>query len=337
MGDFGYTQALWFKEAASYGAVTTMSTATQFVLPVKPASFKKVINRIKTEHIRGVAGVKQEEDQIGIESVEGTFEFAIPCSSAAWDYLVKHLTGKIDSTGSVGDYVHTARWNDKLFVGLSFAQNKAGKTYAYHGCQIESLKVNCKVGGMVLGTITIVGKSEEQLALQTAPSLPSLHTTPYYLFQHGAFTIDTVAEAITEIEVTFTRMLAKGDEESYALGSVGRALLPSTGYGATGVIKRRHDNDSTHVSKFYAKYLAGSVGAIALTFTSPSDVSFKFLINLGVVKFEGETPNPDGPAWTKETAPFTAYDMDQSTSSIVIYNDSNQAFAATGTYDGAGA
>lgn len=338
MGDFGYTQALWFKESASYGSVETMSSGTRYILPVKPANFKKVINRIKTEHIRGVSGMQQAEDQLGIESVEGTFEFAVPCAGDfAW--LVKQYTGKMTTTGPSGTkYTHTALWNEKLFVGFSCAHNKAGKTYAYHGCQIKSLKVTAKVGGVLMGTITIVGKSEEQLALVTAPTIPTLATgTPYFLFQHGAFTIDTVAEPITEFEITFERELAEGEEESYALGSVARALLPSKGYGASGTIKRRHDNDSTHVSKFYAKFLAGTTGALVLTFTSPTDADYTAVFTLGVVKFEGETPNPESNAWIMENAPFRAYDMDAATSSIVITNKSSTALTGTGAYDGAGA
>lgn len=340
MGDFGYTQALWFKESAAYGSVETMSSGTRYILPVKPANAKKTINRIKTEHIRGVAGMKTEEDQLGEESVELTFEFAVPCNGD-FAFLLKHLTGKITSTGPSGTkYTHTALWNDKMFVGLSFAHNKAGKTYVYHGCQIKSMKLSVKVGGPLTGSITIVGSKEEQLALQTAPAIPTLATgTPYYLFQHGAFTIDGAAEAITEAEITFERTLAESLEESYVIGSVSRALLPSYGFGATGVIKRRHDNDSTHVSKFYAKYLAGTTGAVVLTFTSPTDADFTFIVTLGVVKFEGETPNYENTSWIKENAPFTAYNMDAATatSSLVLTDKSNQAFAATGAYDGAGA
>jgi hypothetical protein len=74
---FGYTQVLWLKEAASptvYGTSEDMSSGTRYVLPVRPnITIEKTLARIKTEHMRGVAGIKQEEDQLGIEGVQGSF------------------------------------------------------------------------------------------------------------------------------------------------------------------------------------------------------------------------------------------------------------------------
>lgn len=340
MGDFGYTEAIWIKESASYASAEDMSTGPRYIMPVKPGGGKKTIERIKTEHIRGNAGERKEEDQLGIETVELTFEFCIPCNGDFAIFL-KHYAGKITTTGPSGTkYTHTALWNDKLFVGFSAAQNKAGKTYVYDGCQIKELKWSVKVGGMVTGSITIVGSKERQIALVTAPTIPTLATgTPYYLFQHGTFTIDGVAEPITEAEIVMTRILAEEPDASYALGSVNRVLLPSSGFTVTGTIKRRHDNDATHVSKFYSKFLAGTTAEIVLSFVSPTDADYTLTITLAFVKFEGETPNNDGTKWIMESAPFRAYDLGQAigTSSIVITNKTSTSLTATGTYDGAGA
>ena len=334
---FGFTQALWLKEAASptvYGTVEDMSTGTRYMLPLKSATMDKTIARIKTEHIRGVAGIKQDEDQLGIESVQGSFGGIVPCKGD-FGIVLKHVLGKVTTSGN---YTHSYAWTEKLFSGFSLAINKGDAAYNSHGCQFKSLKLSAKVGGPLEWTASVVGKAEAQLATITAPALPALLAgTPYWLFQHGAFTIDSASEPITEFSVDIVNDLAESDDSSYAIGSVARGLLPRIGYGLTGAIKRRHDKDATQVSKFYAKFLSGATADVRLIFTNPSDAAYVFSIILAVVKFEGKTPNPTDKGLVFEDIPFTAYDLETGSGSGIVVTDAQATPAtATGAYDGSG-
>ena len=335
---FGYTQALWLKESAAYGSSEDLSTGTRYVLPVKPnISVEKTLARIKTEHIRGTAGMKQEEDQLGIESVQGSFGGVVPCKGD-FGIVFKNAIGKVVSAGVAAPYSHIYTWNDKLFVGFSLAINKGDATYVSHGCQFKSLKLSAKAGGPLEWTADIIGAKEVQIATVTAPTLPTLLAgTPYWLFQHGSFEIDDMVEPMTEFSIDFLNELAESDDSSYSIGNVLRSLLPRTGYGVTGTVKRRHNKDATQVSKFYAKFLAGTVGKLEFTFVNPSDANYSLLITLGVVKFEGKTPNASDKGMLFEEIPFVAYDLDQATSSINVSDAQAAPVTATGAYDGAGA
>jgi hypothetical protein len=336
---FGYTQALWLKESATYGSSEDLSTGTRYVLPVKPnISVEKTLARIKTEHIRGTAGMKQEEDQLGIESVQGSFGGIVPCKGD-FGIVLKNMLGKVVTTGASSPYTHDFQWTDKLFVGFSLAINKGDATYVSHGCQFKSLKLSAKVGGPLEWTADIVGRTEAQIATVTAPTLPTLLAgTPYWLFQHGTFELDTVAEPITEFSVDCVNELAESDSSSYSIGSVLRSLLSRTGYGVTGTVKRRHDKDATQVSKFYAKFLSGAVARVKLSFTNPSDANYSLSISLGMVKFEGKTPNASDKGLLFEEIPFVAYDLDSAATNYIDIIDAQAApVTATGAYDGAGA
>jgi len=339
---FGYTQVLWLKEAASptvYGTSEDMSSGTRYVLPVRPnITIEKTLARIKTEHMRGVAGIKQEEDQLGIEGVQGSFGGVVPCKGD-FGIVLKHTLGSVTTTGASAPYTHTYYFQDKIFSGFSLATNKGDATYISHGCQIKSLKLSAKVGGALEHTVDIVGRTEAQAATITAPTLPALLAgTPYWLFQHGAFTVDTITEPITEFSVDLLSELAESEDSSYALGNVGRTLLARSGYGATGTIKRRHDKDATQVSKFYAKFLSGATAGLVLTFTNPSDANYTFVITLHAVKFEGKTPNASDKGLLMEDIPFTAYDLAGGSGSGIVVTDAQAAPAtAAGAYDGTGA
>lgn len=90
----GFTQAIWFKESATYGSAETMSTGTLLMLPVRPnITLKKSIERIKSEHIRGEAGMRSEDDAIGLVNIDGGFGGLIPSEGISWGYLLKHTLG----------------------------------------------------------------------------------------------------------------------------------------------------------------------------------------------------------------------------------------------------
>ena len=169
------------------------------------------------------------------------------------------------------------------------------------------------------------------------PANAILSETIAQIFQHATFKMDTVATPITEIDLEFTNDLEEGDDKSFVLGSTTRALLPKAGHGVTGTVKRRHAADGTNISKFYTKFLSQAPAALQLTFTNPSDADYTMVINLGVCKYQGKTPEASDKGLVMEEIPFEALDLNLSTSSIVITDEVATPASATGAYDGAGA
>lgn len=335
----GYTLVMWLKEAATYGAVEDMAAGTRYVLPVRAnPTLEKTIARIRTEHMRGVAGMQQAEDATGLVSAGGGLSGVVPCKGD-FGIVLKHTTGKVTTGAPVGGvYTHTYHWTNKLFPGLSASLIKADASYNYHGCQVKNTSLSAKVGGALEWGLDLVGSDEAVVAAITAPSINALLTSsPYWLFKHGTFEIDDVVEPITEFKIDFANELGEGDEQSYALGSEKRQLLPRLGYGAGGNVKRRHDKDSGETSKFYAKFLSGAAAKLEFIFVNPDDADYTFKITLGAVHFDGKSPNPTDKGLVFEDIPFTAYDLNLSTSSIVVTDEQAGPATAEGAYDGAGA
>ena len=341
---FGYSKALWIREASSYGNATDMSTGSQYVIPVRANStLEKTIARITTEHIRGVASVQDSEDQLGIVSVGGAFGGVVPWTALqgtgfnAWGIILKHTLGEVTTSGPVSTkYTHTFTWNDLLFVGLSIADNKAGATYAYHGIQIESLNLTGTIGGPLEFTCNVLGASEVVAATITAPALTLLSAHPYVLCQKITFELDDTAQAMTGFDITFANELEAAEDRSYALGSDARALLVKSGHSCTGTLRRRHDADGTNISLFYTKFLSGATAKIEIILTHPTDTDYTAKINLGHVKFTGKTPNAADKGYIPEEIPFTAFNLDNA-ASFIEWTDEDDLTTAAGAYTGAGA
>jgi len=337
----GFQQALFFKESASFNSAEDLSSGTVLVLPVRVnVGFGREVERITTEHIRGSASVQAEEDQLGIINAPGSFECVIP-TSGAFSYIEKHLLGKVTTSGPAGTtYTHTNTWNDKLFAGLSFAVNKTGKSYYYHGNQIASCKMTATVGGPVVATVNTIGSAAPTpIALVTPPSLSLLAATPYWLFKHATFKLDTVTEVITAFDIDFTNELMDGADMAYALGSDTRTNLAKMGHSVSGTIRRRHDLDGTSSvqSKFYEKFVSGATAALQITLTHPTDADYTKVINLGHVKFTTGDPKASDRGHIVEEIPFTAFNLDNAASSIVTTDEAATPATATGAYDGTGA
>lgn len=336
----GFEQALWLKEASSYNEQIDMSAAG-IILPVRgDITFNQTIARVKTEHLRQSPFVQNEEDDQGLVSIEGDFGGVVPANQIGFVTLMKHLTGKITTSGT-DPYTHVCDFNSDIYPGLSFAFHKGGGRYNYHGCQIAKVSFSFKVGGPIEYRVSVVGASEVITAVATVPTLTLLTATPYYLAEHITFKIDTVAESITEMSLEFTPELLVAEDQSYVVGSDTRANLARSGVTCTGTITRRHDKDGsgTTQSKFYDDFLNGSTAALLVDIDHPTDgANHNMEINLGNVKTESANFQAGGPGHTMETINFVAYDLDETgTTSNITITDTNATPATTaGTYDGTG-
>ena len=337
----GFQQALFFKESATFNSAEDLGAGTVYSLPVRiNVGFGLEMERIATEHIRGSASMQAEEDALGIKNVPGSFECVLPCSGP-FPFLLKHLLGKVTTTGPTGAmYTHTLVWNDKLFVGLSFAVNKTGKSYYYHGNQIASVKLSATVGGPAIASVSTIGSAAPTpIALVAPPALSLLAATPYYLFKHATFKLDTVTEVMTAFDIDFTNELMDGADMAYALGSDTRTNLAKMGHGVSGTLRRRHDLDGTSSvqSKFYEKFVSGATAALQIVLTHPTDADYSVTINLGHCKFTAGDPKASDRGHIVEEIPFTAYNLDNAASSIVWTDEATIPATATGAYDGTGA
>jgi hypothetical protein len=339
----GFSQALVFKEAASYGSIENLTADIRHQLLVKPdISIAKTIDQITAEHLRPKIGPYDEDTVLGAEKIGGSFSGLLPIyyRSATYEgtfgFILKHLLGGVTTTGPVGTkYTHAHYWNDKLFPGLSFGVNRNDKSYRYHGCQIKSLKLSGVVGQAVEFSIDIVGKEEVLAAVITPPTVGGHTTPPYWIMKHGTFKVATVSTPITAFDITIENQLEESFDRAGAIGSNQLAALAKTGHSVTGTLKRRLANDGTAYSKFYERALAETVTAIELSFVHPTDADYSLKVILNDVKFTPATPKGTDRSFIMEEIGFTAYDLYDTGSSFITVTDKvTEPATAQGAYDG---
>jgi hypothetical protein len=341
----GFSQALVFKESASYGSIEDLTAGIRHQLLVKPdISIAKTIDQITAEHLRPKIGPYEKDTVLGAEKIGGSFSGLLPIyyRSATYEgtfgFILKHLLGGVTTIGPSGTkYTHSHYWNDKLFPGLSFGVNRNDKSYRYHGCQIKSLKLSGVVGQAVEFSIDIVGKEEVLAAAITPPTVGTQTTPAYWIMKLGTFKVATVSTPITAFDITFENQLEESFDRAGAIGSNQLAALAKTGHSVTGTLKRRLANDGTAYSKFYERALAETVTAIELSFVHPnpaeSDYSLKVILN--DVKFTPATPKGTDRSFIMEEIGFTAYDLYDTGSSFITVTDKvTEPATAQGAYDG---
>jgi hypothetical protein len=339
----GFSQALVFKESASYGSIEDLTAGTRHQLLVKPdISIAKTIDQITAEHLRPKIGPYEKDTVLGAEKIGGSFSGLLPIyyRSATYEgtfgFILKHLLGGVTTAGPVGTkYTHAHYWNDKLFPGLSFGVNRNDKSYRYHGCQIKSLKLSGVVGQAVEFSIDIVGKEEVLAAAITPPTVGTQTTPLYWIMKLGTFKVATVSTPITAFDITFENQLEESFDRAGAIGSNQLAALAKTGHSVTGTLKRRLANDGTAYSKFYERALAETVTAIELSFVHPTDADYSLKVILNDVKFTPATPKGTDRSFIMEEIGFTAYDLYDTGSSFITVTDKvTEPATAQGAYDG---
>lgn len=332
----GYNTTLWFKESASYGSAEDMSTGTRYVLPISSETLTLEIERLKTEHMRNVRFTQNEEDAGGLYNVTGSFTGKVPWG-VEFGHLLKNLTGKVAGASTT----HTYTWNDNLFVGLSIAINKGAATYIVDGAQIQSIDFSFTLGGYVEYTCNVVAKDYRVVAAVTTPSLTLETSPPYWLCHQVTFELDTVAESLTGVDLSCFNELADAQDQSYALGSNKRALLPAIGGGVTGTLRRRHDKDgSGEGSKFWDDFTTDGLAKLEIIVAHPNEGGWSATFMFTNCRFTADNVNMSDKGHVMEEVPFEAFDIDDATgtSSIVIIDDNSASpTAATGAYTGAGA
>jgi hypothetical protein len=344
---YGFEQSLWMKESGTYGTAEDMSVGTRPVILCRPnISLAKTFERIQIGHLRGGgASIQYEEDAISLESVAGSITGVVPVGqslsgapeSSGFLVLLKHLLGKVVTTGAATPYTHRFYWNDKLFPGFSIAHNLCGATYIYDGMQVGSLKLSGEIGGPLEFTYSFIGKTERQVAAITAvASQPVYNVIPaYWLIQHITAKIDTIAVDLAGIDYELANEIESGDDRSYNLGSAARSCLVKSGHTVKGTFSRRHKRDSANVSKFYAKFLSGANAALEINLVHPTDPgNFSGKIVLPYTKLMGKTPEASDSGWIMEESPFEAFTLNDATNYIEILDSSSTPVTATGAYDG---
>lgn len=240
--------------------------------------------------------------------------------------LFKNMLGSSTSavvTGSAYQQVHTPG----LLAGTSFtAQKLIPRTsdgtlvpYTYNGCKIVSWELSCEVGGILMLSITIDAWDE---VTSTGAGTPSYAATDIFHFRQGAVILGGTPSTTSGVV-----SVAGGTTSAVVRAASVRGENPMTTgsdnqrFGATKVEQVENDFrsvggnlelDFLSAAAMYDTYAADTATALQLTFTGTTAITGSTYPTVEVIvpsiRFDGETPQVDGPDEITTSSDFTGLD-----------------------------
>ena len=236
--------------------------------------------------------------------------------------LLSHATGSAPSPTTVTTGVYSYQFTLGDVYGRSFTAQVGVPQYGgtvtpktTSGMKISSFELSVANGGIAMGKFNVDGAS---MTTGTSLATASYSTiSNLFNFAQGAITVDGSSVAnIKDFTLTVNNTLKV---DRYNLGASGiKAEQVINGFRTiTGKLTAEF-TDTT----LFAKYLADTTTALALTFTGATIAngqSEKLSITVSAVKFDADTPNVPGPGVIDLAMTFTAYDNGTDAPLTIVY------------------
>ena len=250
----------------------------------------------------------------GRQSVSGDVVFELAPQSTG--LIFKHTLGGVATTGT-NPYTHTFSHGvlDDLGFTVQIAKPDEGGTarpFDIVGAQVTNLKLDAKVGEIVVATMSLYGAHEDRSQSLASASYPSSWTP--YTYVHGVLSIASSEYAATEVSIDIPTGLRTG-----------RHVLRSTNPERPRKSRSQNTREigGTIRSDFfdltaYERAVNQTAASLSLVFTSGSNV----LTISGNVEFDVDSPNVTGEDMLELGLPFHFMHAtsDSSAFSVVLVN-----------------
>lgn len=274
--------------------------------------------------IRGSAGVARR--MLGRINVNGTLSFEV-FPQGAIGTILKHAMGTVattqpDAGGNPTVYDHEFTLADELPEhGLTFTIDRDIAQKEYYGCKISQLEMTVDSAGLLMCTITVIGKNVSS-ATTFSPTFPEQNP---FIFTQGKLEIDSTETEISNFTITLNNNLR---EDRYGIKNSGsRFQVERLGKReVTGSFNRPYENDTV-----YDDFIAGTPAVLKLTFESTviaggdGSYNYKLVLEMPVAYYNSFTPGTGGAEMGDHTIPFRAIEKITATTAkemkITLTND----------------
>lgn len=263
-----------------------------------------------------------------VTTTDVTGDITLDLPTRGLGLLLSHAMGSAPSPTTVTTGVYSYSFTLGDIYGRSFTAQVGVPQYGgtvtpktTSGMKVSSWELSVANGGIAIGKFNVDGAS-----MTTGTSLATASYSPIsnlFNFAQGAITVDGSAVAnIKDFTLTVNNTL-KGDR--FNLGASGiKAEQVINGFRSiTGKLTAEF-TDTT----LFAKYLADTSTALALTFTGATIAggqSEKLSITVSAVKFDADTPNVPGPGVIDLAMTFTAYDNGTDAPLTIVYQTADSS------------
>ena len=250
----------------------------------------------------------------GRQSVSGDVVFELAPQSTG--LIFKHTLGGVATMGT-NPYTHTFSHGvlDDLGFTVQIAKPDEGGTarpFDIVGAQVTNLKLDAKVGEIVMATLSLYGAHEDRSQSLASASYPSSWTP--YTYVHGVLSIAGSEYAATEVSIDIPTGLRTG---RHVLGSTNPERPRKSRSQNTREIGGTIRSDFFDLTA-YERAVNQAAASLSLVFTSGSNV----LTISGNVEFDVDSPNVSGEDMLELGLPFHFMHAtsDSSAFSVVLVN-----------------
>lgn len=306
----GLAAQLGFGVETTVGTAVTPNRWTEFT----SESLALTIERIESEGLRAGNRVMRSDRWVaGQRSVEGSFSLDMTAENSG--ILFKHLLGAVSTTGA-GPYTHECTLGDPYGLGLTFEVGRPDnsgtvRAFTYSGCKLSEATFSNEVNGLLTGEFSVIGKDETTGSI-TSASYPA--SQELLSFTGASITVGGSSYNCTDISISVNTGL---DAERYSLGSSTiREPIAANMVEITAEVNAEFSSLTE-----YNRVVNGTTAALVAKWegsviSGGTKRSIEF--NMPVVRFDGTTPNVDGPGIV--TQPLTAK---------ALYNGTDSALKVT--------
>jgi len=297
----GFKKQIGIGEQAAFDTKVTPTAYLEFT----DEAMIKEVEEIISAGIRGSAGVRRR--LLGAVRVGGTIDLEV-FPEGGIGMILKNALGAVATTQpDIGNnplvYSHEFTLTDALpEFGLTVSIDRDIGVRDYFGCKISVLELTAAVNAVLMAKATLVGRDESSGSTMT-PTYPSENPL---VFTQGVFKIDTVAVEVSNFVLTLTNNLR---EDRYGIvGSGVRQQVERLGKReVSGSFNRVFENND-----LYDKFIAGTPGALELTFTGgvilggDGTLNYSVVIEVPIAYYNSFTPGTGGAEMADHTIPFRA-------------------------------
>lgn len=307
----GISAQLGYVSESVYG---TGVTVTKF-LPFVSEKLAQQIERIESKGLR--AGRKTlAKWKPGSKKVGGSIKLELPTRDIAT--LLNHCFGGVATTGT-GPYTHTLTPGD--LTGKSFT-TQIGRPditgtvqpFTYTGCKVKSWELSAGVDELVMLDLDVVAQAESTATALAAAS----YNTNLDVFSFVGATL-TLAGS----EISVSKFSLKGDngllaERFRSNGSTTKEPLEADFRAYTGTLEADFESLTA-----YNRFVNGTEASLVIALANGAD-TLTITMN---VRFDGETPDVEGPTLVGQSLPFVALSSTSDAAAItaVLVNQDSSA------------
>lgn len=296
----GVSAQLGIAEEVTYGTPVTPARFYEFV----SESVKQEIERVESAGLRaGLVMPRSSRWAVGKKNVGG--ELSLEVATKNFGLWFKHMLGGFAVATPGGGTLtrdHTFTPGDLTGRSLTVQVGRPDvggtvRAFTYHGCKVAEFELAAEVDELLKLNVTLLGEDEDTSTALATPSYPS--GDALFVFTQGVLQVAGSNQDVKSFTLSGNNGLA---DDRYFLGSqIRKNPLESSRRDYTGELTAEFESLTA-----YNRFVNGTEAALVLTFTAgliEGAFNYRLLVTANV-RFDGETPEVEGPDVVGITLPF---------------------------------